>query len=139
MTAQQESPLVRDIEDRLARQVSSLAVLLGTDIVEHLLPRCHGGAERLARQVCDPDPRVAAQAVIDLARLVDLDDPACVASPLGVAVAATGVCGEVGATGAARLLGVSRARVYQLIDAGVLERRGGGVSRLSIARRLAQS
>jgi hypothetical protein len=134
------SPLADDIGERLHLQVGALVRLVGVDVAD-LIPasRVRPAAEQLAAALCSPDHREAAQAAIDSAPLVDLDDPNDAASPLGIAIASTTGYDEVGATDAARLLRVSRARVYALLDAGRLDRGPtGGITRASIARRLAQ-
>lgn len=132
------TPLERDLAARLDRAAAALAALIGLDIYDGLRPRIPIAAAALASQLVDDDRRLAAQTAIDLQGLVDLDDPADVASPVGIAVALTWAGDEVGVTDTARLLGVSRGRVYQLLDAGRLDRGAdGGVTRASVARRLA--
>lgn len=93
--------------------------------------------ERLAADLLGDDPRVAAEAAMSAQRLIDLDDPADAASPTGIAVALTMGHATMPVEDAAQLLGLSRRRVEQLAQAGVLERTGWGrVSRASVARRL---
>lgn len=130
-------PLTQDIADRLTARLNAVADLFGRDVADAYGERPGEVAPVYASLLTGGDPRVAAQTALDLACLVDLDDPADGASPLGVACALTSN-GAVSQATAAAVLGVSRQRVYVLLADGKLDRAGTtDVTRASIARRLA--
>lgn len=138
------TPLEQDIYGRLALALDHVEGLLGDDLVDTQLKweRIESRARQFAAQLTCDDPSEAAQTAIDLAELVDLDDPTDAASPLGIACALTFEYGFVSQSAAAQLLGVGRARVGQLLATGKLAGDGGVpqmVSRSSIARRLLRS
>lgn len=61
-------------------------------------------------------------------------------TPLGRLVVRAQTSGEMSVPGAQAALGVSRARVYQLLGEGALRRgRAGGITRRSVAQRIAAS
>ena len=133
------NPLETDICQRLELVVLQIDDLLGDDLIDRriLHDRLTARARQYAGQLTAGNPREAAQTAIDLASLVDLDDPADAASSLGIACTLTFDHGEIAATHAAKLLGISRNRLYQLIESGKIDRGpAGGISRASIARRL---
>jgi len=135
------TPLEDDIHERLQLQAYAFEELLGEDLIDPglLNDRLVSRARYYAAQITGPNIHTAAQTAIDLgnALSVDLQDPEEWSTPLGRACALTFEHTEVGATAAAKILGVSRARVYQLLDTGKLDRRGDGITRASIARRIA--
>lgn len=130
-------PLTQDIADRLTARLDDVADLFGRDIADTYGERPGEVAPVYASLLTGGDARVAAQTAIDLACLINLDDPTDATSPLGIACALTSN-GEVSQATAAAVLGVSRQRVNVLLADGKLDRADtGGVTRASVARRLA--
>jgi predicted XRE-type DNA-binding protein len=137
------TPLAADIHHRLTLVAAQVDNLLGDDLIDRTLlaDRLKSRADQYVARLGDDHPKLAAQTAIDLASLVDLDDPTDAASPLGIAVALTFEHEAIPQAAAAQLLGVSKVRVGQLLAAGKLtpvEHDGlRMVARASVARRLA--
>lgn len=148
--------------DALARQIASelqgachpLLAVLGLDLMDILHQRIRERAPILAAQLSadradvdtdiHPD-NIAAEAVLDLMCVLhpDRSPPAeWWRSPLGRRVAASIGADDseaVTASVAAAILGTSRQRVHQLLEANKLDRHpDGGVVRASVMQRLVQ-
>ena len=127
-------PLVEQIADLLDR-VADIAGLLGLDLTEQAAARVQGRADLYAAQLIGADSHVAADTAIDLAQLLPDSIPAEFwSTPLGAAMAATYQVAPTTVTvsEAAKILGVGRARAYQLAAAGKLARTEGGVTLASV-------
>ena len=129
-------PLVAQIADELDRALTGPArSLLGYDVAEVVSARVGQAAVTLAAQLRDPDRQMAAQTAIELAPVLpeDLSAEWWTTTPLGQAIAVTyDLPQTVGATDAARILGVHRSRVYQMAAAGELSRSPAGFLLASI-------
>jgi hypothetical protein len=114
------TPLAADIYGRIDRRLFALTCL-GIDVLgSHMAQSLLTVSDQLAAQLVGCDPNEAAQTAIDLADMVDLDDPQDAASPLGIAVALTFEGVAITQAHAARLLGCSRQRVSALRAEGKL-------------------
>lgn len=130
--------LIEDIElrlDALLRQAS--------DLVDRSLygsrDRIPSRAQQLARALLGNDTDRAAQAIRQLGPLVNLTQPEDARRALGIALMLLTDDQVLRVIDAQDLLGVSPARVHQLLHDGKLTRgdRERGVSRHSVAERLA--
>lgn len=144
MTATPNAELTRDIAHRLTGLIETVDTVLGSDLItptgRQLVHRVHERAETYAANLTGARP-AAARAAKDLAQLVDLDDVDDAASPLGIAIGLTRPDAVTQAFAAA-VLGISRARVNVLANAGrlrIIETDDGGrmVARADVAARLA--
>lgn len=145
MSLDAQSDLARQIEDELQAVADRLTGVLGLDLVDILYERARQRSLMLAAQLRSDEMSdgIAAETVIDLMCAIwpQVDpDPEWWRTPLGQACAASLGSDEaqaVSASVAASMLQITRARVYQLIDAGKLDRHpDGGVVRASVTRRL---
>lgn len=130
---------VRDeLADSLATAAHALAGLLGADLALILAERAEQAADRLAANLGDPDPAVAAQTATDVVTALWTGDPPPEwwATELGQALAAAGTDEPVSHATAAAMLGVTRGTVTQLAARGTLDHHpdGGGLSRASVLR-----
>lgn len=125
----------------MARLVDPAAAILGTDLHETLAVRAESRANQVAADLTDPDKRIAAEAVISLAPLLPDDpDPEWWRTEIGMAIGhAYEPPQTVGPTEAARILGVTRGRIYQLRNAGQLQTSAGGLLLSSVLDRLANT
>lgn len=121
--------------------VARLDEFLGPDLLDDdarsaISDRAFDRAAEYADQLTGPNPNVAHRAAGHLQTLVDLNDPADAATPLGVAIASTeGFEGQlISQAAAADLLRVSRQRVNDLIRAKRLE----GVAKMKNGRQVTQ-
>ena len=139
------SDLAAQLKDELAERAWNWAQLLGLDWHEFTEQRIADRVGMLAHQLTsaeDEDRLAGAQAQDVMMALWPHEDPPPEwwSTPVGRAVAASyGLPGAeaVSASVAAAMLGVSRGRVYQLLDAGKLDRHpDGGVTATSVAQRL---
>lgn len=120
-----------------ARLTGPVRTLLGDDLAEQVRARVWVRAKVIAADLLG-DRCLAAQTVTDMAGVLpEQPEPAWWRTPLGQIVGRTYDPEEsVTIIRAATLLGVSRARIYQLIDAGGLRRVPGGVALSSVLDRL---
>jgi hypothetical protein len=125
-----------------ARHIWPLESNLGPDEVwNYIRQRAAATAQMMAAQLVSGDDKLAAQTAIDLASLILPDDipDDFWATPLGRLIAkSVGHPSEEGVpySVAAAMLGVSKTRVQQLVDAGKLERHpGGGITSASVRLR----
>ncbi|HTJ66188.1 MAG TPA: hypothetical protein VL551_01540 [Actinospica sp.] len=106
-----------------------------------LRQRAAATARMMAAQLASGDDKLAAQTAIDLASLILPDDipDDFWATPLGRLIAKSAghpSSDEVPYSVAAAMLGVSKTRVQQLVEAGKLERHpGGGITSVSVRLR----
>ena len=137
-------PLVAQISQELQVAADRLLPVLGMDLADLARERILAYAPVLAAQLGSGDDNLVAETVIDLMHAIwgQADPPPeWWRTPLGRLVA--GSIGRDDAEAvtpsvAAAMLGVSRGRVYQLIEAGKLDRHpDGGVLRSDILQRLA--
>ncbi len=136
--------LERQITDDLDRIGGRLGALLGLDVADMISDRARSRAAMIAHQLTgDLDDHQAAEVAIDLMALLwpESDPPAdWWGTALGRAIACSaGMDGAEAVTRsvAAAMLGVTRGRVTQLVDAGKLDvHPAGGITRVSIAQRL---
>lgn len=134
----------RDLYLRLERLVSRAGELFGFDPYDQ--DKHIQAAEELACKYVaglrDPDPEVVRQATTAIGDLVDLADPTDALSPLGLAIAShENHEGKLlRQSDVAKLLGVSRQRVWDLIKAQRLDAVGKDrrVTRTSVAAELAR-
>lgn len=131
--------LTRDLEARLA----PILTLGGPDGVVEATRTAARLARLIAPALCSPNPHEVAETVIDVGSALDIgpDTPAgWWAGPVGRICAASlaGVTtDQVTARQAQAMLGLSKPRIYQLLDAGQLERHpDGGVTLQSVYQRL---
>lgn len=137
--------LEADLRERLGKIADTVTFLLGADLIDPraLKLRIHDRAQQYAAQLDDSDPEMVAGTACDLRRcgLIDLDNPADAASPLGILIGLTAT-DSVTQASATRILGYRyRSRVTRLLAAGLLTTSGPGrrprVTRASVAERLA--
>ena len=127
--------LADDIASELITEFSPWVPILGPTEGVEVERIIRSRAEMLAASL-DGEPREAAQAAIDLMAVLDRPSEWLLLTPLGQRIVETTLSSQtVGATEAARLLGVSNARVYQLLDEAKLERGPGGITLGSILAR----
>jgi hypothetical protein len=136
--------LAAQIRDGLGAVVDPLGPLLGLDLADVLRDRVSSRAAGLAEQLVSRDHHVISETVIKLMNaLWPIGDPPANwwRTPLGRAVAGSIRPEDIEAVApsvAAAMLGVSRGRVYQLLEQGKLDRHPhGGVVRASVLQRLA--
>ena len=126
------------IDERL---LSVLEMLLGPgEEFAFLRQRADAAARMMAAQLASGDDKLAAQTAIDLAALLpDVIPDDFWPTPLGRLIAASvGWPGteHVSYSNAAAMLGVSKTRVQQLLEAGKLERHpDGGITSVSVRLR----
>ncbi len=140
--------LAAQLRDELSERAWNWAGLLGLDWHEFTEQRIAGRVGMLAHQLtsAENEDRLAAETAQDVMMALwphEDPPPEWWSTPVGRAVAASyGLPGAeaVSASVAAAMLGVSRGRVYQLLDGGKLERHpDGGVTATSVAQRLRTS
>jgi hypothetical protein len=141
--------VARQIADELHQVAWPLAPLIGTDLANEIMTRVPVAARRLADQLLDDrevdSDSVAAETTIDLMCALwprgSEPPPEWWRTPLGRAIArsvGTDDAEAVSASVAAAMLGVTRSRVYALLDESKLDRHpDGGVVRASVMQRLA--
>jgi hypothetical protein len=144
------------IADELHEVAWPLAPLIGIDLANEIMTRVPVVARRLADQLLDDREvdgtglevdadSVAAETTIDLMCALwprgSQPPPEWWRTPVGRAIARSAGMDDaeaVSASVAAAMLGVSRGRVYALLDEGKLDRHpDGGVVRASVMQRLA--
>jgi hypothetical protein len=147
--------VARQIADELHQVAWPLAPLIGVDLANEILTRVRTMARRLADQLLDDREQdgaglevdadaVAAETTIDLMCALwprgSEPPPEWWRTPLGRAIArsaGTEDAEAVSASVAAAMLGVSRGRVYALLNEGKLDRHpDGGVVRTSVMQRI---
>lgn len=133
---------IADLLDRLAWEA---AAALGQDPYDDTLNRIPSRAAMYAAQLCGDDPRLASAVAQDVSRWArPTTDSDWLGTPLGRAVAASfgadeDPAVEVTHAEAARLLGVSRGRIGQLVTARQLARGPrGSVLRSSVGQLMAE-
>lgn len=138
-----EAAVAASLTDDLAARLHTILRPAGPTGIEEADRLAAWVAGRVAPSLCSDDEHEVADAVIDLASALDIGehtDPEWWATPVGQICAASlaGVTtDQVAAIQAARMLGIGKARVYQLIDAGRLERHpDGGVTLASVYQRM---
>jgi hypothetical protein len=148
--------VARQIAEELHEVAWPLAPLIGIDLANEIMTRVPTVAHRLADQLLDDRERggagvevhsdsVAAETTIDLMCALwprgSQPPPEWWRTPVGRAIARSAGMDDaeaVSASVAAAMLGVSRGRVYALLDEGKLDRHpDGGVVRASVMQRLA--
>lgn len=125
--------IVRELEERL----TAWEALLGHDVLEPARRRIADRAAMWAAQLTQvDDDRLSAQTVIDLMAVLGDREPEWFPTPLGRLVARSAgspLPDCVSHSVAAAMLGVSRARVGHLADAGRLDRcPDGSLSTVSV-------
>lgn len=136
------------LTEELAARLATVLRLAGPDGIIEADQRASVIAQHVALALCSADERERAETVIDLASALDIGadtDPEWWGTPVG-RICAGSLAGvtpdadQVTAAQAADMLGVGRARVYQLLDGGKLDRHpDGGVTRASVYQRLART
>jgi hypothetical protein len=149
--------VARQIADELHQVAWPLGPLIGVDLADEIMTRVPLVARRLADQLLDDRQHggaglevdadaIAAETTIDLMCALwprgSEPPPEWWRTPLGRAIArsaGTEDAEAVSASVAAAMLGVSRGRVYALLNEGKLDRHpDGGVVRASVMQRLAR-
>jgi hypothetical protein len=141
--------VARQIADELHEVAWPLAPLIGVDLANQIMTRVPVVARRLADQLLDDQEEdsdsVAAETTIDLMCALwprgSQPPPEWWRTPVGRAIARSVGMDDaeaVSASVAAAMLGVSRGRVYALLNEGKLDHHpDGGVVRASVMQRLA--
>lgn len=118
--------VARQIADELEAAAQPWAAVLGMDMWETMRQRIADRAAMLAAQLTQvDDDRLSAQTVIDLMAVLDDKRPEWFATDLGRLVARSAgspLPDCVSYSVAAAMLGVSRTRVVQLMEAGRIDR-----------------
>lgn len=133
------------VEQVLSTRAAAIAALLSdVELQVEIQARVPAAAARIVAMLGSDDDHAAAEAVVDLALLAhgDADIPdAWWQTPLGKVTARSVEADDAEAVtprAAARMLGISEPRVYQLRDSGKLDRHPeGGVTRASVLARIA--